>query len=131
MKEPATIPLTRGKFTIIDADDLPIVEGRSWQAHERRDGKGWYAVSDGTRMHRLLMNAPSNQIVDHRDGDGLNNRRGNLRIGTVCVALNATNLALTRAVAEHEPRFASGVVDGFDGHVGWSVVISEKSLWNC
>jgi hypothetical protein len=30
-------------------------------------------------MHRVIMNAGKNQIVDHKDGNGLNNQRSNLR----------------------------------------------------
>ena len=33
-------------------------------------------------MHRVVLNAPDDQQVDHIDGDGLNNRRGNLRLVT-------------------------------------------------
>ena len=76
------IALTRGQTTIIDAQDFDLISGLKWQAHARRDGKGYYAVRDGVRMHRLLISAPSGVIVDHIDGDGLNNVRSNLRIGT-------------------------------------------------
>lgn len=76
------VPLTRGQVAVIDASDWPLVNTRSWQASPRRDGQGWYAVSDGVRMHRLLTGARPGEIVDHRDGDGLNNRRLNLRVGT-------------------------------------------------
>ena len=34
-------------------------------------------------MHRLIMNAQATEDVDHRDGNGLNNRRKNLRPATV------------------------------------------------
>lgn len=34
------------------------------------------------RLHRLLMDATPNQLIDHEDGDGLNNRRSNLRVAT-------------------------------------------------
>ena len=78
----ATISLTMGVVTVVDEADLPLVSGRSWQAHRRSDGDGWYAVSDGVRMHRLLLNATDGEVVDHIDGDGLNNRRANLRVGT-------------------------------------------------
>lgn len=42
-------------------------------------------------MHRLIMNAPSKILVDHRDGDGLNNTRDNLRMAT-----NGQNIANSR-----------------------------------
>lgn len=77
------IPLTKGKYATIDAQDLSLVKDFSWQARERRDGKGFYAVSSsGRRMHRVLVGAWGKEIVDHVDGDGLNNRRGNIRKGT-------------------------------------------------
>lgn len=75
------VPLTKGKFALVDETQYQKVSGRSWQAQERRDGKGFYAVSNGVRMHRLLMEPESHQIVDHIDGNGLNNTLGNLRIG--------------------------------------------------
>ena len=79
----ATIPLTLGQVTIVDEADLPLVERHTWQARPRRDGKGFYAVnSGGTRLHRLLLGVWDDRIVDHIDGDGLNNRRNNLRAGT-------------------------------------------------
>jgi hypothetical protein len=31
-------------------------------------------------MHRLIVDAPHGVLVDHRDGDGLNNTRANLRL---------------------------------------------------
>ena len=34
-------------------------------------------------MHRAIMGEPKELDVDHRDGDGLNNRRANLRVATV------------------------------------------------
>jgi hypothetical protein len=58
------------------------------------------------RMHRLISCARAGQIVDHRDGNGLNNRRENLRL--VDAAGNARNRAPTanreqfKGVAKHK-----------------------------
>lgn len=79
----ATIELTMGLVAIVDESDVEMLSTFKWQATPRRDGKGFYAInSNGKRMHRVIMSVDDNRIVDHRDGDGLNNRRSNLRTGT-------------------------------------------------
>ena len=89
-----TIELTRGYVALIDDEDYDRVSsfGR-WQVTVKR-GK-LYAVrivgrmknkvrsSATTSMHRFIMNArPSDQEVDHIDGDGLNNTKANLRFAS-------------------------------------------------
>lgn len=77
------VPLTMGLVTVVDRADWPLIAPHSWHARKRRDGKGFYAVNgSGVRMHRLLVGAWGSEIVDHIDGDGLNNRRSNIRKGT-------------------------------------------------
>lgn len=78
----ARIDLTRGLFTVLDQADLSLVEGVDWHAYVRDDGNGFYARSRIGRMHRVIIGAKPGLLVDHRDGDGLNNRRSNLRVAT-------------------------------------------------
>ena len=78
------VPLTQGKVAQIDDEDWPLVAPYRWYAIRSTDGRRWYAVAvpPGGRnrarlkMHNLIMGT---KWVDHRDGDGLNNRRANLR----------------------------------------------------
>ena len=79
------IPLTQGRTATIDPEDWPLVSPFTWFASE--DKNTWYATAhgpDGTlRMHRVIMGAEPGETIDHRDGDGLMNRRFNLRRATV------------------------------------------------
>ena len=75
----ARVPLIGGAITIIDAADLLLLEGRRWSV------SGRYARSTSRPpvfLHRLIIDAPDGWEVDHIDGEGLNNRRENLRLAT-------------------------------------------------
>lgn len=83
------IPLTQGMVAIVDSDDYDRILATcpTWHARRKVQGTGvsFYAVSsDGRqiRMHRLVMNAPDGAEVDHRNHNGLDNRKENLRICT-------------------------------------------------
>lgn len=80
MKE---IELTRGRVAQVDDEDYDALIKFSWRADEVRPGY-WYAVTGTKRvyMHRLLLRAPKGKQVDHKDHDGLNNQRSNIRLCT-------------------------------------------------
>ena len=81
------IPLTQGKVAQIDEADLELVSGYKWYAH--KDKNTFYAYAnvrraDGSwtkvKMHRLILGLTDRKTqADHCDGNGLNNRRVNLR----------------------------------------------------
>lgn len=81
----AYIPLTNGCEAVIDAEDVPLVEGFNWHAlvgnntvyatRKKPNGAG-----ETEYLHRIITNAPDGKDVDHIDHDGLNNRKANLRV---------------------------------------------------
>lgn len=79
-----TIPLTQGKFALIDDADFDLVSKFKWCAQNRPSGI-CYAVTrfPGSRkliyLHRFVMGEPSGMMVDHINHNGLDNQKENLR----------------------------------------------------
>jgi hypothetical protein len=83
-----TIPLTRGYVCVVDDEDYEWLNQWKWCADGYRRGFTCYATRKQwdsgkliyVAMHRIIIGAAPGEIVDHIDGDGLNNTRANLRI---------------------------------------------------
>lgn len=72
-------------FATIDAADAALVEPYAWRIQWRPDGSPGAVRACGSAyiaLHRLLLDPPKGLVVDHRDGDVLNNTRANLRVCT-------------------------------------------------
>src|SRR3990167_1954504 len=85
------IRLTGGKFAQVDDDDYESVSRFPWYAKRHSPGKfqaarSTYFPKTGKRetilMHRALLRVGAGLLVDHVDGDPLNNKRENLRACT-------------------------------------------------
>lgn len=77
-----SIPLDKGKVAIVDQDDYQMLSGYRWYAVPM--GRNWYAMTSTSGshvlMHRMLLGLTDPaQTTDHANGDGLDNRRSNLR----------------------------------------------------
>src|SRR5260370_16933622 len=83
MKE---IALTKGKSTFVDDEDFVELCRYKWCARKDYRTSNWYAARGENgkmvQMHRQILGLTfgDRQEGDHRDGDGLNNQRYNLRI---------------------------------------------------
>lgn len=75
------IECTNGLFAIIDDDDYEKISSMKWRS--AKIGRTYYAFTGrGMGMHRIIMNTPTGMDTDHIDGNGMNNRKENLRVVT-------------------------------------------------
>jgi len=83
------IYLGEGEWTIVDAEDYYRLGNFKWCVSGH--GSQFYAVRNvkvgdertrTVRLHREIIRAPEGLVVDHKNGDTLDNRRANLRVAT-------------------------------------------------
>lgn len=83
--------MSQGRVALVDDEDYNSLIEFTWSAGWYDRAKTFYAqrkspMLHGQRtslfMHRVVLGAKRGQQVDHRDHDGLNNQRSNLRIAT-------------------------------------------------
>jgi hypothetical protein len=115
------VPLTRERIALIDDDDFETVSRFKWCCDRQKDMRSpIYAITWNKgkimRMHRLILNAQPGQLVDHINGNGLDNRRSNIRICTI--AENAHNIHKTRGKSIFKG------VSWHDKHKIWDVTIT-------
>lgn len=77
------IPLTKGRAARVSATDFDKLSVVSWHVN----GDGYVVNSKGDIMSRAVMRMvigeiPNGLLVDHENGDRLNNERSNLRLAT-------------------------------------------------
>lgn len=88
--ESVYIPLSRGHCVLVDLGDYEWLSQWNWCLAECRGTRyakrGVFDPETGTMravmMHRLILDAPAGMEIDHINGDGLDNRRCNLRVVT-------------------------------------------------
>ena len=93
------IQISRGLVAVVDDDMFDVLSGYKYYASI--SGATHYAVrakkpSNAGRIkmhHEVIGHPPTGLVVDHIDGDGLNNTRANLRF--VTVRQNQQNQVLT------------------------------------
>jgi hypothetical protein len=119
-----TITLTRGMVAIVDDEDFEALSQFKWTA-SKSDTRYYAMRAQGPRtaqkfyyMHRVVIGASKGQVVDHIDGDTLNNTRANLRI--VTTRQNAMN---TRSHCDAASQF-KGVTPNLKKGLPWVAGIS-------
>ena len=82
------IKLTQGKFALVDNEDFDYLNQWKWcvvrrknnyYAERRATAKERETSANNIKMHRVIINAQPGFLTDHKDHDGLNNQKCNLR----------------------------------------------------
>ena len=102
------IQLTQGQFAMVDDEDFEELNQFKWYANS--SNKYFRAIRNiringkytTVKLHRVIMSAQKGDIIDHIDGDTLNNQRSNLRFCT-----NSQN--------QHNSKIRSNNKSGFKG----------------
>lgn len=107
----------RGNFFLIDTEDIEKIKPYYFMATKR------YAVTCGKNTvlaHRIITSCPDGMVVDHINGNKLDNRKDNLR---VCSHLencwNRSNNISVCYIKERNKWRATIQVNGLSKHVGY------------
>lgn len=94
-----SVTLSNGMTALVDDEDFDLVSAIRWHAVQRRNSRYAQAMHNGKTvlMHRLVMSAGKGRIVDHINGNGLDNRRENLRFATTAQNRANSNVAWGRS----------------------------------
>lgn len=79
------VELTKGKWAKISPCDAELIGRDNWQAAPRKSGIVYATSKLRGYLHRVIARAagiPTTAQIDHRNGDGLDCRRENLRAAT-------------------------------------------------
>ena len=88
-KEIIVIFEVSGATVLVDDEDAPLLSRYTWKIKPSKRSNGY--LSSSTRkngksismyFHRIVLGVTGNEIVDHINGDTLDNRKANLRITT-------------------------------------------------
>jgi hypothetical protein len=136
--------LKHGIFAQIDPEDFDKVKDIRWVAVNSPSNHLLYAQASipivgqpgrytTTKMHRLLMDCPKGMVVDHINGDSLDNRKANLRIVTQPQNAknrrrSSNNVTGVKGVAKNGPNFVARITsDGVTHQLGTYKTLKEAA----
>lgn len=120
----------KGCDVLLDEEDLHLIEKYSWRIQKRKHGP--YVRSSipvngkhvDIYLHRIIANAPEGLVVDHINGDGLDNRKCNLRVCT-----HAQNLANQKNQKRGRSKYKGVVWRANANKWGAKIMVEGKYIW--
>lgn len=123
------IPLTQGEYAIVDHKDYVKLKQYKWHVLRKKTNK--YAIRRNPEgkpkhilMHREILGCKKGELTDHINGNGLDNRRSNLRKCNSSesnrnVGMRNHNTSGYMGVHRHENAWCAGIrVNGKHIHLG-------------
>jgi hypothetical protein len=135
-----TIQLTQGKVALVDDEDFEALNQFRWYA-DKAHGNRFYACRDdrdGAKqtkiyMHAHIIQTPRKMHTDHINGEGLDNRRANLRVATPSQNLmnrgsNKNSKLGVKGVSPHRRRYMAMIkINGKSKYLGLFLTIEAAS----
>jgi hypothetical protein len=128
------IYLGEGQWTILDHDDYYRLKDFKWVAYAGgRGGENLYAVrfklvspkkTTFVSMHREIMNANDERVVDHKNCNSLDNRKNNLRLAT-----RAENIRNRRKQKNTSSQFIGVSFSKSQGRWASEIKCNGKKIW--
>ena len=108
------IKLSRNEYALVDDEDFEILNKKKWYFNPA--GSKGYAAHDDKNgrvlMHRVIIGAKKDELVDHINRNSLDNRKSNLRIAD-------------KSLNGHNSKLRSDSTSGVKG-VGWH---KQVKMW--
>jgi len=126
------LPLSNGKYSIVDPDIYTLLGKLKWCCCGNTDRP--YVVRNirtnsgkptTLMLHRLIINAPDDLLVDHKNNNTLDNRRANLRLATP--AQNSRNKSKTKS--KTSSRFVGVYLIKATGRWAANIEYQGKKYW--
>lgn len=138
-----TIPLTQGKVAVVDDEDYSKLSKENWCfVKSHNPGSSGYARRTSYKpkrknilMHREIMGEKFGYEIDHINGDGLDNRKDNLRLVTHSENLRNAKLFINKtskyrgvSMKKNKNRWRAQITANYERiHIGYFDTEEEAS----
>lgn len=128
------ITLSGGQAVMVDDEDFDRLNEKRWYAikgkhtcYAAASCGGYSENKRGIRilMHRIILNTPNGMYTDHKDGNGLNNQRSNLRVAT----RSQNNAHHVRASAKKASKFFGVSLQRKTGKWEVKIQVNKRREW--